>query len=191
MTFAFNRHPDLVGKHAFVSASKNSWINYDDEKFVASIYKSVAAARGTRLHELARALIFDGVKLAATSQTLNLYVNDAIGYRMDPEVVLYYSKNAFGTADAISFRDGVLRIFDLKTGVIPAKEVQLELYAAFFCLEYGVKPLGIEYDLRIYQNDNIEFYDTDPERVAWLMSRIVEADKLIKIAEAEEVYVGR
>jgi len=187
MTFAFNRHREFEGMHARVSASKYHWLHYDDEKFVASLAKSVAAARGSRLHDLARGLIYDGVKLENTHQTLNMYVNDAIGYRMSPEVLLFYSVNAFGTADAIDFRDGLLRIFDLKTGVTPTKETQLEIYAALFCLEYKVKPLQIDYDLRIYQNDDIEMYDTDPEKIAWIMSRIQEADALIKQFQSEEV----
>lgn len=187
MSSPFNRHPGLVGLHAPISASKYHWIRYDDEKFVESIVKAVASARGTRLHELARGLIYDGIKLENTMQTFNMYVNDAIGYRMTPEQVLYYSPNAFGTADAISFRDGILRIFDLKTGVIPAKETQLEIYAAFFCLEYNVRPLEIEYDLRIYQNDEIQYYDTDPEEIAWVMSRVVEADKLYKQFQEDEL----
>jgi hypothetical protein len=168
-----------MGKHALLSASKYHWINYDDERLVEMVDKAMTAARGTRLHALAATLINEAVKLPNTQQTLNMYVNDCIGYRMRPEVVLYYSNNAFGTCDAIDFRDRLLRIFDLKNGVTPTKETQLEIYAAFFCLEYEVRPGAIEYDLRIYQNDEIYPFDTDPERIAHIMSRIEEFDKLI------------
>lgn len=76
-----------------------------------------------------------GQKLPRLNKTLNAYVNDAIGYKMIPEQILFYSDNCFGTADAIVFRNGLLRIHDLKTGVIPAHMEQLEVYAALFCLE--------------------------------------------------------
>lgn len=181
----FNQHSDLAGKHAFLSASKYSWLNYDEEKLAETFEKSMTAARGTRLHALAHDLINLGVKLPNTNQTLNMYVNDCIGYRMKTEQVLFYSYNAFGTADAIDFRDRVLKIFDLKNGVTPTKETQLEIYAAFFCLEYKVRPAEIEYDLRIYQNDEIYPYETDPERILYIMGRIKEFDVIIQ--EMKEV----
>lgn len=181
----FKQHSDLIGKHALLSASKYHWINYDDEKLVESVDKAMTAARGTRLHTLAKLLIDDSVKLPNTQQTLNMYVNDCIGYRMRTEQVLFYSYNAFGTADAADFRDRTLRIFDLKNGVTPTKETQLEVYAAFFCLEYEVRPGAIEYDLRIYQHDEIYHFDTDPDRIAHIMARIVEFDRLIE--EMKEV----
>lgn len=63
---------------------------------------------------------------------MNMYVNDAISFRMVPEQILFYSENCFGTADTIVFRNGTLRIHDLKTGVVPAHMEQLEIYAALF-----------------------------------------------------------
>ena len=71
----FNQHSDLIGKHAFLSASKYHWINYDEEKIVEAYDKAMTAARGTRLHALAHDLISLGVKLPNTQQTLNMYVN--------------------------------------------------------------------------------------------------------------------
>lgn len=176
----FNQHSDLAGKHAFLSPSKYHWINYDEEKIVDSYDNYMTAARGTRLHALAKNLIDLSIPLPNTHQTLNMYVNDCIGYRMKTEVVLFYSFNAFGTADAISFGNKLLRVFDLKNGVIPTKETQLEIYAAFFCMEYHVKPADIEYDLRIYQNDDIYEFDTDPDRILHIIDRVVAFDKLIE-----------
>jgi hypothetical protein len=176
----FNPHSDLIGKHAFLSASKYHWINYDEEKIVDAYDKHMTAARGTRLHALAHDLISLGVKLPNTQQTLNMYVNDCIGYRMRTEQILFYSYNAFGTADAIDFRDRELKIFDLKNGVTPTKETQLEIYAAFFCLEYKVRPAEIDYDLRIYQNDEIYVFDTDADRITHIIDRIVSFNKLIE-----------
>lgn len=181
----WNKHSDLVGKHAFLSGSKYHWINYDEDKLAEAYDKAMTAARGTRLHALAHDLISLGIKLPNTNQTLNMYVNDCIGYRMKTEQILFHSYNAFGTADAIDFRERVLKIFDLKNGVIPTKETQLEVYAAFFCLEYKVRPAEIDYDLRIYQNDQIYRFDTDPEDITYIMSRIVEFDKLIESMKEE------
>ena len=176
----FNQHSDLIGRHAFLGASKYHWLNYDEEKIVDAYDKHMTAARGTRLHHLAKDLIDLGIKLPNTHQTLNMYVNDCIGYRMKTEQVLFHSYNAFGTADACDFHDRVLRIFDLKNGVTPTKETQLEIYAAFFCLEYKIRPAQIDYDLRIYQHDTIYAFDTDPERILHIMDRVVEYDALIE-----------
>ena len=99
-----------------------------------------------------------GVKLSRTNRALSTYVNDAIGFKMSCEQPLFYSENCFGTADTICFRKGKLSIHDLKTGIIPASERQLEVYAALFCLEYSVDPLAIEIELRIYQRDDIRVF---------------------------------
>ena len=91
----FNRHFELKGQHAFLSASKYHWINYTEEKLVDRYENMLAVQRGTELHEFAQQAITYGVKLKNTKQTLNMYVNDAIGFRMTPEVVLFYSPNCF------------------------------------------------------------------------------------------------
>ena len=121
----FNNHEKLKGVHAFLSASKWHWINYSPEKLMETYANAEAAAKGTELHEFAAKCIELGQKLPKSSRTLNSYVNDAIGFRMTPEQVLYYSDNCFGTADAICFRDGILRIHDLKTGSSPTHIEQL------------------------------------------------------------------
>lgn len=174
----FNRHLDLAGQHAFLSASRYHWINYSDEKLDRMFIAQMAAVRGTELHALAHECIRLGVKVKAP-KTIQLYVNDAIGYRMSQEQVLYYSDNAFGTADTISFRRNKLRIHDLKTGSTPCSEHQLEVYAALFCLEYKFKPFEIETELRIYQNDEARIYDGDPDVIAHIMDKIVTFDRRI------------
>jgi hypothetical protein len=144
-----------------------------------------ATQRGTELHEFASNAIRLGIKLPATKKTLNQYVNDAIGFRMNPEQILFYSQNAFGTADAVSFRKNFLRIHDLKTGITPASFEQLEIYVAFFCLEYGVKPFDIGIELRLYQNDEVSVFTPDPDNITHIMDRIVTFDKLIDKTRAE------
>lgn len=174
----FNKHLELVGQHAFLSASKYHWINYTDEKLERVFVAAEAARRGTDLHALAHEAIRLRVKLSGRN-TVALYVNDAIGYRMTTEQVLYFSPNAFGTADAIAFRKGILRIHDLKTGVFPCSHHQLEVYAALFCLEYGHRPAQIKIELRIYQNDEARVYEADPDVITHIMDKIMTFDKRI------------
>lgn len=181
----FNKHSDLVGQHAFLSASKYHWINYDDEKLVRVFTAQMAARRGTDLHAFAHEAIRLGVKLPKTPTTINLYVNDAIGYRMSTEQILYYSENAFGTADTIAFRRNKLRIHDLKTGLTGSSIHQLEVYAALFCLEYKYKPFDIDIELRIYQNNEVQVYDADPDVIAHIMSKIISFDKRIDALRLE------
>lgn len=178
----FNKHSAQPGYHALLSASKYHWINYDEDRLASYFAASVAAQRGTELHALAHQLIRLGVKLARNDKTLNQYVNDAIGYRMTPETLLFYSENAFGTPDAISFSEKTqtLRISDLKTGSTPTSEKQLLVYAAFFCLEYGFKPFELSIELRVYQNDECRLYIADPVDVAYIMDKVITFDKYIK-----------
>ncbi len=155
----FNSHKELEGFHAFLSASKYHWIRYDDEKFREKIRTSLASSRGTQLHYLAKTLINLKVRLQKNGTTLNMYVNDAIGLFMTPEVLLFATPVAFGTADAIGYNEEkrILRIHDLKTGVNTAKVDQLSIYAAYWFIEYGdylkVAPENVEMEFRIYQND--------------------------------------
>lgn len=175
----FNKHLHLEGQHAFLSASKHHWVNYTDDKLTTTYARHQAAMKGTRLHALAEECIKLGVKLPRSKKTLNLYVNDAIGYRMETEQILYYSENCFGTADAISFRKGELRIHDLKTGVTPGSVKQLEIYTALFCLEYGIKPNDIHIELRIYQNDEILIHEPPVEEILYIMEKIIHFDRQI------------
>ena len=175
----FNQHFDLKGRHSFLSASQYSWVNYTDEKLDARYLTAMAAQRGTALHELAQQAITLGVKLPRNKNTLNQYVNDAIGFRMKPEQVLFYSPNAFGTADSISFRNDFLRIHDLKTGTTPTHMTQLKVYEAFFCLEYSYKPSEIEAELRIYQDNDYVVERPDSEEIVYIMDKIINFDKRI------------
>lgn len=176
----FNSHSDLAGQHAFLSASKYHWINYDQDRLTEAWVNAQAAKRGTELHAFAHHAIRLGIKLPRSSKTLNMYVNDAIGYRMSCEQILYYSPNCFGTADAVSFTKDLLRIHDLKTGIISGSIHQLEIYTALFCLEYGVKPGNIGIELRIYQNDEIFVDLPEVDVIAHLMSKIIVFDQHIE-----------
>lgn len=181
----FNNHSMLEGKHAFLGASKYHWINYDANKVADSYSKFLAVQKGTELHDFAAQCIKLGQKLPRSKKTLNMYVNDAIGFKMTPEQVLYYSENCFGTADSISFRNGLLRIHDLKTGVIPAHMEQLMIYAALFCLEYKVKPSEIDMELRLYQSDNVFYHNPTAEDIVPIIDKIISFDKIIENIKIE------
>ena len=182
----FNKHSNFEDQHAFLGASKYHWINYDEDKLINSYSNFLATQRGTVLHEFARQCIELGQKLPKSQKTLNMYVNDAISFRMSPEQVLFYSENCFGTADAISFRNGILRIHDLKTGVIPAHMEQLEIYAALFCLEYKIKPADIQIELRIYQNNDVLYMTPTVEDIAPIIDKIITFDKIIQKIKQQE-----
>lgn len=173
----FNKHYDLIGKHAFLGASKYHWVNYDEDKLTASYLNYLAIQRGTELHDIAKRLIEMGIKLPKTKKTLNMFVNDAIGFQMTPEQPLYFSENCFGTADAIAFKNNLLRIHDLKTGVGPTSMNQLYIYAALFCLEYNADPQKIDIVLRIYQSDEVFEDSPDPIDILAIMDKIISFDK--------------
>lgn len=177
----FNDHLRFEGAHALLSPSSAHWVNYDDDRLVSFVHSHMAARRGTQLHALAKDLIDLGVKLPDTEQTLNKYVNDCIGFRMTTEQMLWYSTSIFGTADAIKYSDRTkkLQIFDLKTGLTETKFLQLLIYAALFCLEYGKNPVDIDIELRIYQNDQVRIEQANPIDVSTIMSRIVYVNRLV------------
>lgn len=183
----FNDHSRLEGQHAFLGASQYHWINYTEEKLAERYSNFLATLKGTELHEFAATCIKLKQKLPRSEKTLNMYVNDAIGYRMQPEQILYYSENCFGTADAISFKDNFLRIHDLKTGTIPAKMEQLKIYVALFCLEYKIKPGSIKIELRIYQNDEVKTHNPTAEEILPIIDKIITFDKRINKIKKEEV----
>ena len=181
----FNKHLKLEGLHAPFSASQSSWLRYDDDKVVEVFLNKKAAQMGTKLHQWAKDTIDLRIKQPRSKKTIYAYVNDAIGFKMDTEVVLFYSERFFGTADAICFRNGVLRIHDLKTGKTPVHMEQLMVYAALFCLEYKMRPGEIEIELRIYQNDEVVVHNPTAEDILPIMDKIVHLDKILEKIDKE------
>ena len=182
----FTKHSNLEGLHAPFGASQSAWLRYDDEKILATYNNTKAKEMGTRLHAWAKETIDLGIKQPRSKKTIYAYVNDAIGYKMDTEVVLFYSPRFFGTADSICFRNGTLRIHDLKTGVTKVHMEQLMIYAALFCLEYKIKPTDIEIELRIYQSDEILYHNPPAEDIKSIMDRIIYLDKMLERLDCEE-----
>lgn len=205
----FINHTDLKGKHALLAPSQPHWLNYSDDDLYKKFVSTYAQSMGTLLHDLAETLIRNSIKLKKTDKTVVLvhllkndipraaididriynnfmnYVNDAIGFKLTPEQPLVYSEYCFGTADAISFRNNLLRIHDYKSGTLPAKMEQLMVYAALFCLEYKFKPGEIEMELRIYQNDEIIFHNPTADDIAPIMDTIIHSDKMIREMNGE------
>lgn len=202
----FNDHSKLEGMHAFLGASKFNWINWSDEILEKRYYGRYAQQLGTAIHELAKDLILSRTRLSKSDKKLitlflhregiprgaydaeliltNLipFVNDAIGYHMSPEVILFHSMNCFGTTDAISFseKQKILRIHDLKTGVVKGHIEQLLVYAALFCLEYRKKPKDFTTELRIYQNLEVLIHIPEPEEIEKFMYFITSRNELVK-----------
>ena len=201
----FNEHSNLKGLHAFLGASKYSWLNYDTEEQLFNSYKrQFASAIGTALHEIAadhirlgfkltkrdeRSILFEllkqgfprcAIEMDRIFDNLSNFVNDAIGFHMKPEQILKYSDNSYGTADAISFENNILRVHDYKSGTIPAHMEQLDIYSALFCLEYKKNPNEIQIEERIYQSGEITFSNPEPEAIIFLMDRIITCNKMIE-----------
>lgn len=169
----FNQHSHLAGTHSTLSASNHAWTNYDLDKLEAVYRAKLAAQHGQELHEFAAHCIRLGQRLEDTGQTLNTYVNDAIGFRMLPEQVLFYANDAFATVDSITDRDDYLRIHDLKTGLIETSFRQLEVYAAYYCLEFRRNPFDLKgIELRIYQSDDVKMLEGDPHVITQIMETI-------------------
>jgi hypothetical protein len=184
----FNKHSSLEGTHAKFSASKSSWVNWTDDKLEHALEYDDAAAKGTRLHELARRAINDRIKMSVDPEhmeepyqaTVARYANECIDLGMRAEVVLKYSDHFYGTADAIAYEPKLLQISDLKTGVNKVSPIQLYIYAAYFFLEYGIPPLQVRVILRIYQNGEVFTIEADVEYILFLMSRITYIEERIQ-----------
>lgn len=179
----WNDHSDLSGLHAPFSASKYNWVNYDDDKLIQTYYNSKRAKEGTELHEIASLLIKKRIRVDYIPNAFNMFVNDAIDLKMESERVLFYSKFFFGTTDAILYnpRKKELRIHDLKTGTGKVSFLQLDIYAALFCLEYKVNPEKLYIEERIYQFDTCEVNQADPENIRNLMELIKHFNKILEL----------
>lgn len=210
----WNEHSELRGKHAVFAPSNPSFLNYslsaEGEDVIFQRYSSQFSSQiGTIVHDFAEERIQYNQKLHKTNKSdllirllkagippividldyiygnLIPYVNDAISFRMDPEVVLKYSDDCFGTTDAICYRDKELIIHDLKTGKMPVHMDQLLVYAALFFLEYKASPDTTSTILRIYQASDILEDRPEPVRIRAAMDQIVELDKKVKKWKAE------
>lgn len=215
MSFKFYDHSRDIpaGAHAILSPSKYSWTNYDSkDKLFNLVCSSYAQEIGTLLHELASTAIKYRVKIPKIAakpiillyllshniprgiidvnkyvDNFCAYVNDAIGFDMTPEQPLVYSRNAFGTADAIRFNEKKmhLRIHDYKSGVTKPCLRQLELYAAYFCLEYHIKPKDLTFELRIYWENEVIVGNPTAADIAPLIDKTIDYDNFISSLRGE------
>ena len=208
----WNDHSKLEGKHSILSPSSPSWLNYSDESSDALYQRYISQysqTLGTALHQFACERIRNRLKINAHEKNSLLaylikegiprdvidmsyiydnlmhYINDGIGFGLDPEVMLYFSPNCFGTADTINFKKDFLRIHDYKSGRTPVHMEQLEVYAALFCFEYKVKPSDISMELRIYQTDNLAIENPESSTIEAIMDKIVKEDKQLSYWRGE------
>lgn len=202
----WNVHKEFEGKHAFMGASNYHWLNYDENAFENRYYSQYSQAIGTALHQLAHDCIVSRIKLNKHDIHLiemamfkafiprdsydpylllaNLmpYVNDAIGFHMSSEILLFVNPFCFGTTDAINYNEfeKSLRVHDLKTGVTPAKIEQCYIYMAMFCIEYKVDPRKLKFlEARIYQNCECLIANPTPDMILDIMNLIEKDISLI------------
>ena len=178
----WNSHKEYEGKHAFLGASNYHWLNYDPVTLENRYYSQFSQIIGTAMHELAHDCIVGRIRLTKHDvhlvdmamfkafvpkdaydpnillENLIRFVNDAIGFHMSSEILLFVNPMCFGTTDAIVYNEyeKTLRVHDYKTGIIPAKIEQCHIYMAMFCKEYKVDPYKIKhFEARIYQNGEV------------------------------------
>lgn len=187
-------------EHAVFGGSNPSWVNKSPEDIREQYLRSFATKIGTVSHEFAaerikyrqrltkhewkgyliRLLEKDIPRLAIDVDFLfpniSSYVNDAIGFRLDPEVRVTAHEDFFGTADAINYDASkrFLRIHDLKTGTSPVHMEQLYIYAAFYCMERNLRPQEQTYEMRIYQAGDIWVDNPDPSVILNTVKTVVD-----------------
>jgi len=178
----WKNYSHLEGSHAFLSPSRYHWLRYSEDRLVDAYRSHERVALGSKYHRIASDLIKLSIRLPNTAASLNSFVNDAIGFRMGSEVLLYYSVNCYGTADAISFTDGILRIHDLKTGKSEGSIDQLLIYAGLFCLDYEINTLKElrEIFLRIYHDGGVIEFSPSPGDLKEVVDKIIDADMIIR-----------
>ena len=211
----FRKHSELEGKHAILSASSWRWINDDPESLVKRLCSQYLSPIGTILHDIARkhikhriklnkydkknvmlelveqgvpVYVIDTINFDSMYENLMRYVNDCVAFKMTPEVVLQYTNNFFGTADAIKYDEEsrFLRIHDFKSGTTPAHIEQLMIYVALFCLEYAIKPTSIQCELRIYQGPEPLIYEPTTEEIAQIIETIITFDNFMTKLREED-----
>lgn len=195
------------GSHAILAASSYSWLNYDEDKLYSVLQSRWANTIGTYLHELASKLIKNKITVSKSEarkmiqlyllengvprtfidpnkyvDNFTAYVKDCIGFDMRPEQVLKYSEFAYGTTDAICFNEKTkqLKIFDYKSGTTQPSIHQLEIYAAYFFLEYHIKPKDVKTELRIYWQNDIIVGEPTPADIVPIMDQAIKLDTFMQ-----------
>ena len=204
----FQQHLEYQGKHSKLPPSRaHSLITKTPEQLYQLMVSSYATEIGDICHEFAAERIRYSIKLTNTRAdknnllirllsngvpyyaididriypTIHNYVNDAINFGLKPEVVLVYTPDVFGTADAIDFNNGILRIFDLKTGSTPAHIEQLIYYLSYWALEYPLEFKELkEVELRIYQSNDVIVSKPTREDFMPVIDKIVSDAKFIQ-----------
>lgn len=191
----WNDHWRLEGRHATLSPSGYHWLNYDADKMRRVTWNNYSKEDGTKMHELASNMILYNIMPEDNENAINQFVIDALTMfdtPMSSEVLLYYSDECFGTADAIYFDETLkhLQVHDLKTGVSKPSFKQLWIYCALFCLEYDKKPEDLTFECRLYQLGAMDIDVPDPKDVRAIMNQIVSMSNVIEGVRIERRMQG-
>lgn len=171
------------GTHAFLSPSQPAWLRYTESHLIERYREESATERGTKLHAWAEDTINLGIMQPnRTKNSLYNYVNDAIGFHMEPEKLLFHSKYCYGTADSIVFnaKKKELRIHDLKTGITKPHDDQLKVYAALWCMSNGVDPEGITIICRFYRPQECVEFRPEGSEIRGIMNIISVWEKILE-----------
>jgi len=191
----WNDHWRLEGRHATLSPSGYHWLNYDPDKMRRVTWNNYSKEDGTKMHELASNMILYSIMPENNENALNQFVIDALTMfdeSMSSEVLLYYSDECFGTADAIYYDEETkhLQVHDLKTGVSKPSFKQLWIYCALFCLEYDKKPEDLTFECRLYQLGAMDIDSPDPKDIRAIMNQIVSMSNVIEGVRIERRMQG-
>ena len=191
----WNDHWRLEGRHATLSPSGYHWLNYDADKMRRVTWNNYSKEDGTKMHELASNMILYNIMPEDNENALNQFVIDALTMFKEPmssEILLYYSDECFGTADAIYYNEDKqhLQVHDLKTGVSKPSFKQLWIYCALFCLEYGYKPEKMTFECRLYQLGAMDIDNPQPKQIRSIMKQIVEMSNVIEGVRVERHMQG-
>lgn len=180
------------GTHAFLSPSQPAWLRYTESHLLEMYRQENAREKGTRLHAWAEETIKLGIfQKQRTNNMLYNYVNDGIGFRMEPEKLLFHSKYCYGTADTIKFdsRKRILRIHDLKTGVTKPHDDQLKVYAALWCMQNGIDPETITIICRFYQRDTCREFSPEAAEIKSIIGIILASEKILEQEDGGGIIV--
>lgn len=191
----WNDHWRLEGRHATLSPSGYHWLNYDADKMRRVTWNNYSKEDGTKMHELASNMILYNIMPEDNENALNQFVIDALTMFKEPmssEILLYYSDECFGTADAIYYdkEKKHLQVHDLKTGVSKPSFKQLWIYCALFCLEYDKKPEKMTFECRLYQLGAMDIDAPGPKDIRNIMNQIVSMSNVIEGVRHERRMQG-
>ncbi len=173
----FVNHRDLEGKHAFLGASKSTWLRYDDDKVI----KTYRNARQLLLVLSSMRLllgIFVWGFLSGDHRLLSGCSSMMRSVWRAPEQVLYFSPTLSGTADAISFDLTLNCCVSTISRPDTARPSRAARDLSRFAVLPGYNVALIGMHLRIYQNSEVRLHIT---RTLMILERSCAASFISRI----------